>query len=315
MTTTLNYQLTSKTITVFIDGKLRQVARTPKSMEILREAQETGDLDTLKRLLDPTTGLNAEFDGTGIEIRKPSVLYRGKRIVGHLEARLLDIIDSGLDVNPWKVFVERIYANPSGIARDELALFFEGGSLPITPDGCFLAYKLVRDDYLDVHSGTFDNSVGQLVEMPRNEVDDDRNRTCSAGLHFCSKDYLPIFGGWNRASARRVMVLKIDPADVVSIPADYSNTKGRTWRYEVVGEIEFADDAERAEWGLPAVPVVSVYVGTFDFGTPDEVDVENVETDDFVATDDDDDEGDVTTVTSTTVPGERQSWWKRYVKR
>jgi hypothetical protein len=32
------------------------------------------------------------------------------------------------------------------------------------------------------------------------------------------------------------MILKINPADVVSIPSDYNNTKGRTCRYEVVGE-------------------------------------------------------------------------------
>lgn len=32
------------------------------------------------------------------------------------------------------------------------------------------------------------------------------------------------------------MILKINPADVVAIPSDYNNTKGRTWKYEVVGE-------------------------------------------------------------------------------
>ena len=63
---------------------------------------------------------------------------------------------------------------------------------------------MVRSDYKDVHSGTFDNSVGQVLEMPRNQVDEDKDRTCSAGLHFCSYDYLKFFGG------ERIMVLKID---------------------------------------------------------------------------------------------------------
>jgi acyl carrier protein len=35
------------------------------------------------------------------------------------------------------------------------------------------------------------------------------------------------------------MLVNINPADVVSIPADYKNTKGRCWRYEVVDEIPF----------------------------------------------------------------------------
>ena len=32
------------------------------------------------------------------------------------------------------------------------------------------------------------------------------------------------------------MIVKINPADVVAIPSDYNNTKGRTCRYEVVSE-------------------------------------------------------------------------------
>jgi len=36
------------------------------------------------------------------------------------------------------------------------------------------------------------------------------------------------------------MIVKINPKDVVAIPADYNNTKGRTCRYEVVAE--YKDD-------------------------------------------------------------------------
>jgi len=67
--------------------------------------------------------------------------------------------------------------------------------------------------------------------MTRNEVNDDKNQTCSAGLHFCSQDYLNHFGG------SRIMILKINPRDVVSIPTDYKNSKGRCCRYEVIGEL------------------------------------------------------------------------------
>src|SRR5690606_5095532 len=105
----------------------------------------------------------------------------------------------------------------------------------------FLAYKRVRDNYLDWHSATFDNSVGKVVEMPggRYHVDSNRHNVCSYGLHFCSKDYLGNF--WRGAG--RIVVVKINPADVVSIPIDYNFTKGRTWRYEVVGEINTDDEA------------------------------------------------------------------------
>ena len=59
--------------------------------------------------------------------------------------------------------------------------------------------------------------------MPRNAVDDRRHNTCSTGLHFCSWAYLPHYHG----AQGRVLVLKIDPANVVSIPSDYANAKGR----------------------------------------------------------------------------------------
>jgi hypothetical protein len=70
-----------------------------------------------------------------------------------------------------------------------------------------------------------------VVEMPRNFVNDDQNNTCSDGLHFCSQEYLGHFGG------ERVMILKVNPRDVVSIPNDYNYSKGRASRYEIVGEM------------------------------------------------------------------------------
>ena len=123
--------------------------------------------------------------------------------------------------------------NPSKRAVTELYGFLEKNSLPITPDGHFLAYKKVRKDFLDIHSGTMSNAVGTVVEMERNMVDDDQNRTCSTGLHFCSQEYLAHFGD----GTSRTVILKINPADVVSIPNDYNNSKGRACRYEVIGEL------------------------------------------------------------------------------
>jgi len=54
----------------------------------------------------------------------------------------------------------------------------------------------------------------------------------STGLHFCSRSYLGRFGGSN------IMVLKIHPKDVVSIPTDYDDAKGRCCKYEVIGQID-----------------------------------------------------------------------------
>jgi hypothetical protein len=187
----------------------------------------------------------------GVELRNGQVFYRGEALHNSITDRILDLIADGLPFQPMLNFLSNLLDNPSKRAVDELYGFLEVGNLPITEDGHFLAFKKVRGDYRDIHSGKFDNSVGQVVEMPRNHVDEDKNRTCSTGLHFCSQDYLPHFGN---GGGNRVMIVKINPRDVVSVPADYHDTKGRCCRYEVVAELE----------GSPSDYVGRKVVGEFD---------------------------------------------------
>ena len=49
----------------------------------------------------------------------------------------------------------------------------------------------------------------------------------------------------NHFGGERIVIVKINPRDVVSIPTDYNDSKGRACRYEVVDEIdkEKADEA------------------------------------------------------------------------
>jgi hypothetical protein len=163
--------------------------------------------------------------------------------------RIISLIAEGFDVEAWIKFADKVFANPLDFARDELYLWLETNSMPITPDGNIVAYKKVRNDYRDIYSGRFDNSPGRTVTLPggRDCVDKDRDRTCSTGLHFCSASYLPSFG---MGTGNRVVIVEIDPRDVVSIPSDYNNAKGRCWKYKVVGEVP---PEEAAEMIWPAV--------------------------------------------------------------
>ena len=158
--------------------------------------------------------------------------FDGTEIHSSLADRMIDFAMRGMDLTAMQNFMINLMDNSSYRAVTELYGFLEAGKLPITQDGHFLAYKKVRDNFTDVHSGKFDNSPGVTVTMPRNQVNEDKNQTCSTGLHFCSYDYLSQFGG------ERVVVLKINPKDVVSIPSDYNNTKGRCCAYEVLRELE-----------------------------------------------------------------------------
>lgn len=150
--------------------------------------------------------------------------------------RIIKMADDGFDVGPLMKFLANLLNNPDKTSIDELYMFLEASALPITEDGCFIAYKIVKNDYMDIYSGTTRNKIGDTPSMPRFEVDTNRHNTCSRGLHFCSKTYLPHYGT-QRAGGDRCMLVKVNPADVVSIPSDYNNAKGRAWKYEVVGEM------------------------------------------------------------------------------
>lgn len=165
--------------------------------------------------------------------------YKGsapKMLHNTMTERIIRLSQEGFNVEPLVKFMSNLLGNPSKTAIDELYLFLENTELPITSDGHFIAYKIVRHDYKSIHDGMFANDVGTVVEMPRNEVCDNRAQTCSYGLHFCSKTYLNSYGSSDRNSDRLVL-LKINPADVVSIPSDYNNAKGRASKYLIWKDI------------------------------------------------------------------------------
>lgn len=230
----INYILGGDSITVFLDGNSYTINKQAHTYELVLKAVREGNIDALRDAVNIRQGIVkslVETGGSMVRIEEDAIYYGDREVTGLIASRIFEMLRLGLSVKPMVRFLENMMENPSKRAVDELFGFIDACRLPITEDGHFLAYKRVRDNYFDVHSGTMDNSVGKILEMPRNMVDEDKNRTCSTGLHFCSYDYLAHFGG------ERIMVLKINPRDVVAIPADYNNSKGRTCRYEVVDEL------------------------------------------------------------------------------
>lgn len=253
------YLLQGNNIVVVIDNNSHTVTKSHMAYEKIKEAIRVGDWETVRAIVDPVrTVLN--YGAGHVSVQGEKVFWKGQLMNNGLTRRMLQMYEEGFPIEPLVRFMENLMQNPSFRAVNELYGFLEKNNLPITPDGHFLAYKKVRDDYLDVHSGTTPNRLAAawtaeelakmpiaggaknevqisvvdgvtVVEMPRNQVNDDQNNTCSEGLHFCSEYYLRHFGG------SRTMILKINPADVVSIPTDYDNSKGRTCRYAVVGEL------------------------------------------------------------------------------
>ena len=219
-------------VTVVIDGKPHTIAKSHMTYQKVVDAIKAGDWPTVKQIIDPVKVV-LNYGKGNVSIQGDKLFWKGEPFAGVLATRMVQMLEDGFSIEPMVLFMERLMKNPSKRSVDELYGFLEKNNLPLTPDGYFLAYKKVRRDFKDIHSGTMDNSPGTVVEMERNQVDDDKDRTCSTGLHFCGMSYLNHFGG----SDSRTVIVKIDPADVVSIPSDYNGAKGHACRYTVIGEL------------------------------------------------------------------------------
>lgn len=230
------YIITFDSVTVYIDGEPSTILSDNKFFSQIIENIKINDWDKVETLVDQAKVIREYLscDDGDVTFENGVVCYCGVPTHSVITDKIIQMAGEGFDVKPMMNFLSNLMLNPSHTAIQELYLFLESGHLPITPDGCFLAYKNVKENYYDKHSGTVRYMIGDIPMMNRQDVDDDRRNLCSYGLHFCSIEYLNKMWG----HSGRTMVVKIDPADVVSIPADYDNTKGRTWKMEVVGEID-----------------------------------------------------------------------------
>ena len=217
-------------VTVVIGNQPHTISKTHITYQKVVDAIKANDWETVKDVIEPKKVV-LNYGQGNVSIQGDKLFWKGTEFHGALATRMIQMLQDGFTIEPMVLFMENLMQNPSKRAVDELYGFLEKNNLPLTPNGHFLAYKKVRGDFKDCRTGTMDNSPGKVVEMERNQVDDNKDNTCSSGLHFCSQEYLKSFGG------ERTVIVQINPADVVSIPSDYNGAKGRACRYVVIGEL------------------------------------------------------------------------------
>lgn len=160
-------------------------------------------------------------------------------VSGKFFDRVLSAFNDPHVLQVMEKFLDNVECNEyTSIAPVDLFEFLAVNNHPITTDGEFLAFKIVRSDLYDFHTASIYHGIGDVISLDPSEVDFNRQHTCSSGLHFCSKDYLPQYGGFfGKSDESTILVLKINPRDVAAFPRDYNNAKGRAVRYQVVAQI------------------------------------------------------------------------------
>ena len=222
-------------LTLILNNKAHQVLPDHINYKMILEALPTATNDELLELVDIETAV-AAFSQGQVEVKNGKVLFEGEEVHGSISKRILEFMSKGLPFEPLVKFLENLMNNPSMQSQTELYDFLEHENLPITEDGYFLAYKAVSKDFKDKWRGSFDNRVGQVCEMRRAKVDDNRGRGCSAGLHAGALNYVATYGSVDAGD--HIVIVKINPEDVVSVPSDCNCEKLRTCKYEVVGEYQ-----------------------------------------------------------------------------
>lgn len=245
---TIAYTITPSSVNLLLHGRMRTLNSTHPNFSAVREALKNYGLygaspELEARIADLTDipQFIAKVTAGRVKVGDNAVYFDDKEVRGVIAKRLLDMLGQGFNISPLARFLDRLMSNPIPTAADELYLWMEGSNLPLTSDGCFLAFKKVNDDYKSYHDGQTDNSIGaKLPLLSEDRYDTNRNRTCSAGYHFCSFNYLSSYFGHKG----RVVICKIAPEDVVSIPNDYNNAKGRAKTYEIIGEVPESEAAQ-----------------------------------------------------------------------
>jgi hypothetical protein len=234
-------------VTVYHDGRQFAASTAHPFYEDILKALGKKDIARAAELLDVKGVLQAATAGVDrIKFKNGEMVYKGLNgqeqvLEGPLIERILTAIKSKKmtveQVKPLVMLLDNIYKNELKFIRDELYLFLAAGDMPITKDGCFLAYKKVRSDFKDHYTGKLDNSPGKVVAMDASKVDRNRHNTCASGLHFAARSYLSSYGG---SAGFKIIIVKVNPRNVFAIPSDYGNAKGRASEYFVVGECKDA---------------------------------------------------------------------------
>jgi hypothetical protein len=234
--------ITDSTITLIAETGPSVIGKSHPNFYKIKKALLAKNFLEVEEMLDVKNGYK-EFSNGLIAVDGDNLIYNGTIVHNVLTQRIVEMIHNGDEATPMLNFLVNLMDNPSEGSIDQLYTFLEHENLPITQDGCFLAYKAINRDYTDKYSGTISNKVGEKVKMPYEEVTADPTKHCSSGLHCGSIDYVRCYGSFKsdengEHTGDRLVTVKVNPSAVVSVPEDSDRQKVRVYRYVVHEEIE-----------------------------------------------------------------------------
>ena len=216
--------ITKDSITIFINGNMLTAGSSHKNFDKIKNAIKNKRFSGVAELFDLTKVVK-EVSGGNVTIRGDKAYYGTIVLNNNMVERVFTLKKDGYDFTPLKNFLTNAMRNPNQQVRDgKLFTFTEKNNLTITPDGCFIAYKAVRNDWTDRYSGQIKNTIGETIKVPDEIVNKNINNTnseCSSVFyHVGGRGYVQRFG--NFANGDRFLLVKVNPADVMRVPDNES---------------------------------------------------------------------------------------------
>lgn len=237
-----------------VDGRGQDFGKVREMVDAVRV--------TVKEAL---AGAVSIVDGDEADVADSYRIKHGDPVEEVLLATALRLTQENTDLAPLGRFLKRLERNPSPASRSQLFGWLKAGGFTITTEGLIVGYKSVRNDGLSAHAGREEVTVvrqdgttetvtgnvpypvGATVWMPRHLVDDDRDSACSVGLHVGTYSYAQNF-------SQKMLVVLVDPADVVSVPTDCSAQKMRVCRLRVAAQHDGEQLSEAVIEAIRTVP-------------------------------------------------------------
>lgn len=240
-------------VVVYSDGEPASIPGTHPNFDTILALLRSGtsDDEAVKTLVNTLhvagTKLAALTDR--VSVASFGVFFDGDPLRSELADVLTQLLEENReeDLTAVAKFLENAAANQTFEGIDAMYRWITNKDLVLTKDGTFLAYKGVRfvgDNKIEsitrgtamvdgvVHEGAIPNPIGSVISMPRSEVTSETSIGCGPGLHAGTYNYAKNFGGGN------LILVEINPRDVVSVPSDSSFQKLRVSKYKVVKKIE-----------------------------------------------------------------------------
>jgi hypothetical protein len=244
----INWMINDRDIIVNYCGQTHTVSKTHSMSNYLINTIKTNDLEKIPEIISFIENLY---------------------IPKELRNRIEEYIKDGLPYKHLINFAKNLQNNPSFRVYNNLFSFLEDNNQFITDNGCFLAYKKVSPKLSDFdinqctesaalqlgetradanrrvcnelrkiinHNQIDTNSIGNVVEVVRNQINDDPMSAGGYALNVASLDYI-------LSTDTRIIEVEVNPADVVTIPflVNYytEHMMMRVCRYKVISVFDY----------------------------------------------------------------------------